>query len=1012
MLVTPPELDKKILEDVCSREGVESEIWPLHKAIAELGTLLLSPAPKPDSDIVAALKSYVSTGGGLVVPNGGSLTSSLLDIPEYGAQKLNSLRSSYQAPGPAIPSEARCLVAHPVVNGFPCGGWLSAKTLAGVVPPLPRKPKTGLPLMLFRNPAGTGVQVHPFGYGGIVELSWDVYAGGQLGNRDAKEVLRNVLQWLLARANWKRPLEEPILSVEGKVLATDDSPVPKAAVTGKVFADWGEPVREVTTVSAEDGSFTLAGYAPSIYAFEVSAEGYFQEDRFVMARCEVGREDGPTVILMRRTVALYGTVHYGEETGALAPDFPVRLLPADRDVHSQAQETRTDDKGEFAFKTVEHGRTVLLIAEKDDWVGMKTVELSLGQHEEPARVELAVFQAPEVRGKVIDGDTETPLPQAKVKVEPHYPKAKIRVFENHLRRVVETDDQANFVLRLSPGRWRLEPKAKGYITWDRTIETEDDIKYLSGLAEITLSESSPKDEIVLKLEEFPLVRFYGTVYFPSAEPAAGARVVVDALPGASQGVYMTDSLGRYTTDPIPRLPGFDGEDQGQKGKKLFTFWFGVRCGEFAISELVELEVLDKEVKRDFWLGEGISISGFVRDPRGNPVQGANVFPVKLYTRAREGQETLSAADGSFTLQGFSRTIWPSKLRAEKTVRTDSGDVLYAGEVVPRFAFRDEPVEGIEIIIARAGDISGRLLYYDGSPVRNAEVSFTMFYTTGRPWSQPGLGTRGPTTTLLNDRGEFHIRTPCVYQMQSIIWRDRGRDGWREPETIPSDAGKWDILLSCDRTSEAGSISAQSIVFIKGVEAGTSNLEIRLPPLGRVVGRVFDADTASAMRDFQIGMVVQDESLPEKNRGVTYVENVSNDTGEFQIGGLVPGAYTLSISKKDCHSFHAADLLIRGGERVDLGEIALGRSWTVYGKVIEERTRQPVKGEVKAGSSTMRIWEDGFFMFGLSPMHGVKVRIVPDDPDLEELNLQVEYRGEARTDLGEIILRPREAPKKE
>ena len=98
--------------------------------------------------------------------------------------------------------------------------------------------------------------------------------------------------------------------------------------------------------------------------------------------------------------------------------------------------------------------------------------------------------------------------------------------------------------------------------------------------------------------------------------------------------------------------------------------------------------------------------------------------------------------------------------------------------------------------------------------------------------------------------------------------------------------------------------------------------------------------------------------------------------------------------------------------MDLGEIVMGRSWTIYGKVIEEETGQLVKGEVKAGSKTMRIWEDGFFMFGLSPVDHVEVRIIPDDPGLEELNLQVEYRGEARTDLGEIIVRPRKVPDKE
>ncbi len=993
VLVTPPELDKKILEDVCSGEEVTPEIWPLHKAIAELGTLLLAPAPKPDSDMVEALKSYVSTGGWLVVPDGGSLISSLLDIPEYGARKLNSLRSSYQAPGPGVPSEARCLVAHPVVNGFPCGGWLSAKTLAGAVPPLPRKPKTGLPLVLFRNPTGTGVQVHPVGYGGVVEVSWDVYAGGQIGNRDANEVLHNVLQWLLDKGNWKRALEEPILSVQGKVVATDGTPVPKAFVAGKIFTDWGEPVTEVTTVSAENGSFTLAGYAPSIYAFELSAEDYLQEDRFSMARCEVGREDEPTVIRMRRTVALYGEVYYDGDKNSPAPDFPVRLLPADRDSFVLSQETTTNEDGEFAFKKVGHGRTVLLFAEKNEWAGSKVVELPLEPGEQPVRVELGILPSTEVSGWVIDVEGDIPIPEARVEIEPgfRFGDAFMRLFASRLTREVSTAEDGSFAVLLSPDRWHLSPIAEGYaIWWDE--ENEE-----SGSASVTVSETGPQDAVVLKMKKLDLVgvQFYGTVYLPSGEPAPGATVVVGRSPVASLWRSTTDSFGRYTTDPIRR-----SRDEGRK-----TFAFTVRKGTLAAFHMVELKELNEEVQQDLWLGEGHTISGFVRDANGTPLEGARVFEANQHSGKREGEEVLSAADGSFVLKGSTGYL-PGSLavRAEKVVSRGKGGVKYVGQVwfvVPNIFVGS--LEDIEIIVAKTGDISGRVLLHDGTPLRNALVEFKMFYTTGEPWErrqhQPG------TIVLLGDEGEFRMRTPQMSrELEGLFRKESGMIYWKEPDRIPPEAGKWDILVHPQTPrSDDGVSLADTVVVAKGVEPGTSDLEIRLPPFSIITGRVIDAWTHEPFEELDFALSTHDDTLPQQR--MVAGGRLSLQGGVFRVEGLVPRKYHLLLRSDGYHRRRLLMEIPGGRQKLDLGEIALTPSWKIYGRLIEEGTGRWARAKVKAASETTTTAE-GIFVLSLTPMKSVQVQITPEDNSWEEVSLEVEYQGQPRTNLGNIVLKPR------
>lgn len=1005
-LVAAPGVTEQVLREVCKREGIAPEVLSFDRAVSEVGAMLLPPGLETSADVLRTLKSYAETGGWLVIPEEANIVSQLLGIPERRTAKLNSLPGSYILLGRRTATEARPLVSHPVLAGFACREWLSAETLSGEAAALSLDRKAGLLLMLFKNPSAEGVEVIPVKEGGIVHLNWELYDGGQIGSKDAREVLRNVLVWLSHREMWLQPQQQPAFAVAGKVVDTEDGPVREATVKAKVFTDWGSLASEVQTLSAEDGSFSLSAFAPSVYQFEVSAEGYGQEDPFVMAQCEFGSDAEPTTIRMRRTVALYGTVRYGSDAGAAAPDFPVQLIPADRDVHSQPQKAITDARGEFVFKKVEHGRTILLTAEKDEWVGMKVVELPLVLDEKPERVDLAVFQVPEIRGKVTDGETEQPIPHAKVKAEPLNPEAKIQVFQSQLTRLIETDDEAKFLLRLSPGRWNLEPEAEGYITWYRELERDDRTIYDRGRAEITVSVTSPKEEVVLKLEKFRFVRFFGTVYFPSGEPAAGARVVVDASPGASQGVYITDAIGRYTTDPIPRFTLLDQEEDGVRRKGPITFWFAVRCEQFAISELAEFEEVQEEMRRDFWLQEGISISGFVRDAKANAVEGATVFPMKLHTTAREGHETLSAADGSFTLHGFAKTIWNSKLRAEKTVKTESGSVLYAGEVLPGYGIRDEAIQGVEIVIARAGELSGRLLYHDGTPVRNALVSFTFFYTGGTEWSQPGLGTSTPPSTLLNDAGEFRIEMPSVYQLQRIRWRDRGRDGWREPEQIPADAGKWDIVVSKRGGFEDGVIIADSVVMLKGVEAGTSDLEIRLPPLATITARVVDASTGEPIEKLDLQLSPEDEQV-RAHFGFWGGTPERYPDGRVRIERIVPRVHNFRVRGEGYREATVSGLDVRPGETLDLGQIALARSWGISGKVVDSATGQPLAATVKAGSDTKHTMEDeeegGLFWFELSPTPELEIEIIPDDDRWQPTTLRVTYDGKPEIHLGDIPL---------
>jgi len=396
------------------------------------------------------------------------------------------------------------------------------------------------------------------------------------------------------------------------------------------------------------------------------------------------------------------------------------------------------------------------------------------------------------------------------------------------------------------------------------------------------------------MERFPLVRFYGTVYLPTEKPASGARVIAAGVdPAPSHGVYIADSVGRYTTDPLPSYPS------EQQGTKRYSFYFLVRHGDFAITKDVELEKPPKEVREDFWLAEGLSISGFVRDPKGNAVEGATVFPVKQFSKAKQGEETLSAADGSFILRGFPQGYWAHTLRAEKVVVAGGQRLIYAGEAfigMLRTPIRAPKLGDIEIVVARIGNVSGRTLYHDGRPVRNAEVFFMIVGEKDETEWRPRREIQ--RSVVLNDEGEFEIAMPCVYQRLNLIWRDMGREEWRKPERISPDAGTWDIVVRKSGGSQGGVIEADSVVFVRGVEAGTSNLEIRFPPLGSITGRVVYAETGEPVERFDVGMWSQDNNVP----GPDWVFSGSQEDlvfpdGRFRVEALVPRTYSLSVEKK-------------------------------------------------------------------------------------------------------------------
>ena len=125
---------------------------------------------------------------------------------------------------------------------------------------------------------------------------------------------------------------------------------------------------------------------------------------------------------------------------------------------------------------------------------------------------------------------------------------------------------------------------------------------------------------------------------------------------------------------------------------------------------------------DFVLGAGGSISGFVRDGGGTPVEGATVHALADASSVSEYDTT--AADGSYSIVNLT----PGGYRVDVTAAGYAGEYyggLYAPPAAPNVTVADlTDTPGIDFTLGPGGSISGVVEDGNGDPIELAVVSAT------------------------------------------------------------------------------------------------------------------------------------------------------------------------------------------------------------------------------------------------------------------------------------------------
>lgn len=1022
-VVASPGADGASLRKTLRAEGIAAEACSFEEALKRFRVLIVYLGAEYDGAAVAKLTSYAASGGWLIVTGNQKLVRMVAGLTPGSPMGLGF--GLYSRARGVCQGQGRFLAAHPVASGCAIGEWFRARPLFGEVEL--SKPSAGLWLMAFQNPLCPGIRVLPLEKGGILDISWEVRKGGStLGGLEGREIFHNAIDWLAKKETWRAPQIAPGQRVVGKVVDEDGSSIPRAIVKARVFSDWGVQVGETAGETDDNGDFSLAATTPSIYWFDAVAIGFLPDDKLLMARCEEGDKQPPVRIVMRPSAELFGTVCYDAQEKSPAPGFSVKLLPSDRYAEVEPQETVSDQQGRFAFDRIPSGKTFLLVSQKEQWGGWKVVELPPDPEEEPRHLVLGVEPLPLVYGQVVEHETLRPVPGSRVHVSPVLTRyeGQIGLFMDKLERIEECAEDGSFSLYPLPGDWSLAGGAEGYVTFQGIgddFEASPRLRVASGRAE-------PSSPIILKVELVekklrwppPGTQFYGTVYMPTGEPAPEAFVACEGY------VYRADTQGRYETEPFLPLHGLNIGGAG-----LTDFDFEARCGDFACQQSLLLPWQEPPPERhrvDLYLEAGEKATGFVKDRKGRPVEGAEVSLVSEAVGGgiwwpgpkAKGNVVASEADGSFTLPGLIPRSRPEELRylrvrAKKTDATGT----YVGEVDLRTP-EQQPVEDFVIFVTKERMIRGTVSYADGTPLRNRQAKVSLRYGENREgpsWSQNEKF--ASFEGYLDDRGGFSFWVEGFRHEVNLEERETDPEDWHPSPEKPPDT--YEVWVEVEETTQGATCTPGNVLIVKDVDVEAPELDLRFPPLGSIRWRLVDGQTGAPLERWAASA----QSLPPHwtqpaltcwSGGVWCGSHGVLPGEEYHLADLVPGThgtYGLRMSATGYCTREFESVRVEGNRTANLGDVPLYRNWWIKGRVIATESGKPVPASIEGPPGITAMTDaEGRFELTMTPEHeSCEVKVIPSDKAWQDASIDVERPGQPVADVGDILLKrtPSESP---
>jgi protocatechuate 3,4-dioxygenase beta subunit len=540
-----------------------------------------------------------------------------------------------------------------------------------------------------------------------------------------------------------------------------------------------DPLSRVTK-TAPDGTFSLSHLVLTTYHFAIGAQGFVPlgEDRPVLGkqrlvfRLEQGNWIGGRVVsaadgtplasvMVEARNSAYPHISYGN----------VRL---------RYGSGKTDERGEFKISGVESGLYVLQLGkatEDSPYVAEKLVMANLPEDRPVTGLELRAIEGVIVSGRVLDSDTEEPVPGASISFA--------RAEWKEMPFGTTADSTGHYTSeRLSTGRYLVKVEAPD----ESVLETNLDIP-------------SPKamEGVDFRIKLAPVIR--GKVVDASNTPVAGASVAAVTLQ-ESHSVTTTDSAGEFAV-PLPT------EKRAAYLQAFTDNRVSLRIGPVRAGSYNVLKLLDAG-----------AIEGNVVDGSGRPIAECYV------TAVPDDSDMLTmivAPDGC---------AWDpkDKIRGARTKASSTGyfemNPILPGEYELQIYLRCS-IEGYPAATAQAqvqagqtlrtqlvvdtggyGSIQGTVIA-NGSPVSDASVG-------ARPVSKSEKWLTGGTGTHTDANGEYIIENvrpgPVVVSARVSIQADGGSmDRSQSVEVVAGDTRTVDFHFGQQLSGVEGVVTSDGSV---------------------------------------------------------------------------------------------------------------------------------------------------------------------------------------------------------
>ena len=526
---------------------------------------------------------------------------------------------------------------------------------------------------------------------------------------------------------------------------------------------------------------------------------------------------------------------------------------------------------------------------------------------------LVLAAPPTLEGVVLDTGTRAPVPRVRVTVEDGTRTRTARTGPDGRYRIRGLLPQRPYRLRADEPRYTPYVRTRVLLTTAETLRVDVPLTLAATLAGRVVDEGGK-----------PVAGALGRL-LPSAPGGVGARL--GALRTADRLVFRTGADGTFKATRLPA-----GDEQR----------LTIAHPDFQPKTTGGLSLAPGSTKTvDVVLRRGLTLAGRVRDESGRPIPDAEIelgsgrgfgaraaraLGVNALATARP--KASSGNDGRFEVKGLSEGDY--SLTVSK-----AGFADHRLDRVPIDADRRDP---LDITLSAGAEIRGTVSRRDG---RSAEGYRVRAMVTGG--SEPGFGPfAGPFG------GPFAGAGPAGPD----LLRGTGADGAFSLTGLRAGETYDLVVLGPDGTGTRR----------EGVAAPSEDVDIVVPGPGRISGRVIDAQTGSAIADFEVdfgpdrssgrggfgpggragaGRAVVRAIRAFAGGATPGPEAVHSEDGTFTLDDVPAGTWEVVAQAKGYQSARVGGVSVDEGGARDGVEVRLTPGNAIRGRVLDGAGGMPV-----------------------------------------------------------------------